>query len=226
MGLNKNKFLRFFILCLLQFFVHANQKVYCGEYGYFSGNPEGALEGKRWFQLTKDFEYTDPDGITWRASPPHRSDGTSIPRVFWIILGHPFGNNQRYAAILHDYFCDKRYPTWEMVHRMFYNALRARGVSERRAQILYLAVYHFGPRWQAPLIPAECQLGVPQFEPLNHCIMNNTMEAGLPLAPLEPLNQVTLERFLKDLEAKGFQAEVDELRSSAEVREILHSNKD
>ena len=34
-------------------------------------------------------------------------------------------------------------------HRMFYNASRCGGVGEVRAKVMYAAVFHFGPRWQA-----------------------------------------------------------------------------
>lgn len=62
-------------------------------------------------------------------------------------MGGPFEGQYRNASVVHDVACVKKSEKWEDVHRMFYYAMRAGGVSETRAALMYAAVYKFGPRW-------------------------------------------------------------------------------
>jgi hypothetical protein len=55
----------------------------------------------------------------------------------------------------------------------FYNAMRARGVSDTLAKIMYAAVYHFGPRWPDPVTnapPVARTLSEADFEKLKRAI--------------------------------------------------------
>ena len=59
-------------------------------------------------------------------------------------MGGPFEGNYRNAAVIHDQFCadsDHGLRTWQDVHRMFYFAMRASGVAEVQAKVLYAAVF-------------------------------------------------------------------------------------
>ena len=59
-------------------------------YGRFPVDPIVRLLGDREFELLFNFDYVDPEGRTWRASAPFKSDGASIPRIFgpiWAVLG-------------------------------------------------------------------------------------------------------------------------------------------
>ena len=49
--------------------------------------------------------------------------------------------------MIHDYFCETHTETWQNIHMVFYNGMRARGVDTIKAKIMYAAVYNFGPRW-------------------------------------------------------------------------------
>ncbi|MEO1610602.1 MAG: DUF1353 domain-containing protein, partial [Pseudomonadota bacterium] len=75
------------------------------------------------------------------------SDGASIPSFFWSMIGAPFSGPYRLAAIIHDRYCETRERPWRQVHEAFYTASRAAGVPEAQAQLMYFAVYRFGPRW-------------------------------------------------------------------------------
>ena len=117
------------------------------------------LISKGKIELLNDFKYRDSKNDIWKAPKGYVSDGASIPQVFWSVVGGPLDGDYRDAAVIHDYFCDTKQQTWQATHRVFYDAMRARGVGETKAKTLYYAVYRFGPRWcqgcriQRPIVP-------------------------------------------------------------------------
>jgi hypothetical protein len=122
-----------------------NPKSYWGKY-------EGELQlqpvpGSRGMKLLKDYTFIDSAGGRWSAPAGYVSDGASIPRIAWSIIGDPWGGDYRNAAIIHDVACDRKQRPWEAVHLTFYYAMLAAGVSNFQAKVMYTAVYHFGPRW-------------------------------------------------------------------------------
>ena len=121
-------------------------------FGSFVGSFAGAfLEPPGWrFRLSEDLTYVDPSNKRWVAPKDSILDGASIPRVFWTAVGGPFEGEYRNASAVHDVACVKRREPWRDVHRMFYFAMRAGGVSETKAAVMYAAVYRFGPRWEEP----------------------------------------------------------------------------
>ena len=100
----------------------------------------------RKMRLEKPFGYIDPRGVHWDVPAGAVTDGASIPRVLWISYP-PFTGQYRSAAVIHDYYCDKKSRSWRDTHEVFYNATRAAGVKETIAKAMYAAVYYFGPRW-------------------------------------------------------------------------------
>lgn len=126
-------------------------------WAYESTDPAyGRFEGEvvtKWItddlemELVKDFEYVDPGGKRWTAPTGSVINGASIPSVFWSLIGGPFEGRFRKASVLHDAACDVQAESWEDVHRMFYDACRCSRVGIGKAQTMYWAVYHFGPRW-------------------------------------------------------------------------------
>ena len=98
-------------------------------------------------ELVKDFNYIDPSGKRWTAPTGSIINGASIPSMFWSVIGGPFEGRFRKASVLHDAACDVQTESWEDVHRMFYDACRCSRVGIGKAQTMYWAVYHFGPRW-------------------------------------------------------------------------------
>src|SRR5262249_55605294 len=97
-------------------------------------------------KLEEPFGYKDPNGRDWDVPSGMVTDGASVPQVFWI-THPPFTGKYRSAAIIHDYYCQTKSMPWREVHGVFYNAMRASGVDERTAKVMYAAVYNFGPRW-------------------------------------------------------------------------------
>ena len=125
--------------------------VLLGTGGRYVGTPVTKwLEDNRRMELLEKFGYIDSAGREWDAPKGWIIDGASIPQGLWTIVGSPFTGAYRNASIIHDVACDRRDREWEAVHRMFYDAMLDGGVGETRALFMYGAVYHFGPRWEAP----------------------------------------------------------------------------
>jgi hypothetical protein len=123
-------------------------------FGKFSGYAKTEwIDPKRKMRLLEDFIYTDPVGKQWNAPKDSIIDGASIPRLLWSFVGGPFEGEYRDASIVHDVACDQMTEPWQHVHLMFYDACRCRGVGEKKAKILFGAVWKFGPHWSWPPPP-------------------------------------------------------------------------
>ena len=105
------------------------------------------LRDGRNLELTHPFAFIDPKEKLWGVPTGARVDGASIPQAFWSVIGGPFEDKYREASIIHDHYCEVKSETWEDVHLVFYNAMRASGVGSLQAKLMYAAVYNFGPRW-------------------------------------------------------------------------------
>lgn len=97
--------------------------------------------------LLKGFTYIDPRCQPWPVPTGAKTDGASIPRFLWSIIGGPFEGRYRKPAIVHDFHCDVRLCKWEDVHRMFYEAMLTADVDSTKAKLLYFGVRLGGPRW-------------------------------------------------------------------------------
>lgn len=122
------------------------------EYGKFEGkvivewlDDENGEDRK--MKLLENFTYIDPNGKKWTAKKGYETDGASIPKAFWSLVGGPFEGGYRKAAVIHDWYCDSKSEPWKDVHRIFYYANRASGVNEFKSKVLYTAVLVGGPKW-------------------------------------------------------------------------------
>ena len=115
------------------------------------------LPDGRTMELVQPFSYTDSQGVTWPVPARTQVDGASIPSVFWNIIGAPFTGKYREASIIHDYYCTTRSRHWKAVHKVFLDGMLARGVDKVQAQLMYLAVYRFGPRWNFDVDACFCK---------------------------------------------------------------------
>lgn len=69
-----------------------------------------------------------------------RTDGASIPRALWRVLGHPFAGDVIAAALAHDVLYATHYTTRAEADRLFYDRLLANGVGRVKAWSLYAGV--------------------------------------------------------------------------------------
>jgi hypothetical protein len=96
-----------------------------------------------------DFAFYDPDGKRWSVPKGEPTDGASIPKVLWTVLGHPFDPDFINAAIIHDHFCREadQSETRELRDKlrkeadvMFYYACKADGCSRVKAFSMFKGV--------------------------------------------------------------------------------------
>lgn len=138
------------ILVVALLFGCASAKITTTEWGTFVGDVVTRwVDGDdgRKMQLEEDFKYIDPAKVEWDAPKGWLVDGASIPQFAWSFIGGPYEGLYRKASVIHDVACDQKKRPWQEVHRAFYNAMLAGGVSEIKAKIMYGAVYLGGPRW-------------------------------------------------------------------------------
>ena len=97
--------------------------------------------------LNERVVFVDNRHNRWIAEAGRKIDGASIPRFFWRFIGGPFSGKYRRASVVHDVYCEDRTQPSRDVHAMFYNAMRADGVSSVKAWLMWAAVRLFGPRF-------------------------------------------------------------------------------
>lgn len=99
-------------------------------------------------RLLDDFHYRDPQGDRHTTEKGYLTDGASIPRFFWSLVGQPYGIYLR-AAIIHDKLCDladesatvkERHHRRERADLTFYFACLCCGCDYALAQKLLVGV--------------------------------------------------------------------------------------
>ena len=126
------------------------------QWGYYSGDPilKWNSDGRN-MTVMSEFSYTDPYGLVWDAPAGSVTDGASIPRYLWSLIGGPFEGKYRNASILHDVAYEKHDRPWKDCDRMFYYAMRCSGVNAGQAKTMYYALYKFGHHWKFPIKRAK-----------------------------------------------------------------------
>lgn len=97
--------------------------------------------------IMQEITFWDGCGKKWTVPKGAKVNGASIPKVLWTPFGSPFVGDYRRASVIHDHFCRTKEEPSQSVHRMFYNAVRADGISLDTARSMYAAVRLFGPHW-------------------------------------------------------------------------------
>ena len=103
-------------------------------------------------ETANELIYQDPSNFPWLVPKGTVNDGASVPPLLESFIAGGLNTDARYAAIVHDHFCDEMnspghfvaggYPA---IHRMFYHAMLCSGVDKRTAGFMYAAVVKFGP---------------------------------------------------------------------------------
>jgi len=122
------------------------------KWGYYSGEPvtRWSPDGRNMI-LETELRYTDPKGEVWVAPAGSVTDGASIPRYLWSLIGGPFEGQYRNASVLHDAAYEKKNRPWQDCDRMFYYAMRCSGVNTVEAKTMFYALYKFGHHWKFPI---------------------------------------------------------------------------
>lgn len=74
------------------------------------------------------------------------SDGYSIPRAAWLIVGHPFGQRHMIPAFVHDYLCDaaKSYEERVLADAVFFRLMHTYQVPRFKRAAFYVSVRCWG----------------------------------------------------------------------------------
>jgi hypothetical protein len=115
--------------------------------GRFTGELHFTRTASGAFRLTQEFGYIAPDDVAWPVDSGMQTDGASIPRVLWTLVGDPFSGPYLPAAVIHDWYCDIRTRSYRDTHRMFYHAMITSGTPRTQARIMYAGVLYGGPKW-------------------------------------------------------------------------------
>ncbi len=96
-----------------------------------------------WIVLTNPLVYMTSDGEKLTVPTGFRSDGASIPRIVWFLIGHPFGSYLE-SAVVHD-FPYKNPNKWFLGTKnkrkradwVILDAMTSQGIKKWRRKIMY-----------------------------------------------------------------------------------------
>jgi hypothetical protein len=84
--------------------------------------------------------FRDHDGTVYTIPDGFVSDGASIPKQAWSIVGGPLSGQYRRAAVLHDYLLRRAVVDPDTAHAVFQRAMLADGCDPEQADLFYHAV--------------------------------------------------------------------------------------
>lgn len=103
-------------------------------------------------RLVSRIVFYDSTGKCWVAEPGKETDGASIPRSLWALIGGPYEGRHRDGALLHDDAYSEApanetslvaadlSPARKAADRMLYEASRAKGTAWWKAWLIYHGV--------------------------------------------------------------------------------------
>lgn len=113
--------------------------------GRLSLSPMVGSGGK--YRVERDITFIDRLDRKWEVPTGFVTDGASIPRLLWPIVGNPFDSDYVVPAVIHDRYCETRERSWFDVHSVFYEILECQKINRYRAILLFSGVLAGGPRW-------------------------------------------------------------------------------
>ena len=93
--------------------------------------------------------YDEESGYAITVLPGARTDGASIPRFFWRVIGGPFSGRYIAAALIHDQLYKAQGAgkfSRKAADQLFKRAMLASGVPGWKAEVMYSAV-RMGGEW-------------------------------------------------------------------------------
>ncbi len=109
----------------------------------FSGPLRTEKIGRRRWKVLTPFSWPIGDDIV-EVPENFISDGASIPRLFWVIIGPPMGGLYDQSAVFHDYLYNQELYTRRRADREFLISMRSEGVSWIKRIVMHRAVRTFG----------------------------------------------------------------------------------
>lgn len=97
------------------------------------------LEGNK-LLLLENFSFTSKNGTVYIAKKGFVFDGASIPRYFWVLIGHPFSSKYVRSALIHDLLYGSKALSREDADSLFKEMLEVDRVSSWKVPVMYRAV--------------------------------------------------------------------------------------
>ncbi len=96
-------------------------------------------DGREW-TLEDDFHWLTSYGISIVVRKGFATDGASIPRVFWRLIGPPLAGTYAPAALVHDALYASKIVPRPMADRLFLKGMEELGVTWWKRNAMYLGV--------------------------------------------------------------------------------------
>lgn len=190
-------------------------------------------------RLGADFGFVDAAGLGWQAAKGLVTDGASIPPWAKPFIGQSFEPAFIRAAVIHDHYCVRQVRPWRQTHKVFYEALRASGVSQSLAGIMYYAVMIGGPKWVKLVQGRPCPVGmsclnaIEMSEQIRASILSVRPEIGVTVRRPAEYGSQRFEGLMQQgvpaLLAKGNEltrADVEQLAAKLMVEDFYFKNGD
>ena len=92
------------------------------------------------FKVLSELSYTTKKGVTHTVPIGFITDGASIPKIFWSIIGSPFTGLYRKPSLIHDRLYATQKVKRGYADRVFLEGMENKGVSFWKRRTMYYAV--------------------------------------------------------------------------------------
>ena len=109
----------------------------------------GKIDATR-YQIIGNLAYEN-DTLVVITKDGFYTDGASIPKLLWNVVGSPFEGNYTEPAIIHDGLYGSHWLTKEQSDKLFLEMMEVNGVNWLKRYTMYYAVKFFGRNaWNKP----------------------------------------------------------------------------
>ncbi len=100
---------------------------------------KGVFRGKHSWELTANFKYINPP-ISVIVPKGFLTDGGSLPRIVWTLIGSPWSGRYPKACVPHDWHYWSQTITRKEADRQFLDGMEILGVSWWKRRLMYRVV--------------------------------------------------------------------------------------
>ena len=115
--------------------------------GHFTDNIGIEPAGGKLWRVNNAFSYVTDQGDVIDILLDFIFDGASIPRIAWILIGHPLSQEFLAPSAVHDKLCQTHRFKPAKTHHIFKQAMRDNLVAWWKRTVMWSAVRLFG--WQS-----------------------------------------------------------------------------
>jgi len=108
---------------------------------YFIGTLklEEVIPGEEWM-LLDPLSFVRKNGAIYTAEELFHTDGASIPKWLWSLVGGPLSGKYAKSAVIHDKLCRSGIVPRKKADKIFLEAMKADGVAFWKRRAMYMAV--------------------------------------------------------------------------------------